>query len=189
AVRIFLARAHALQDALHRPAHAAAPAHEAAHAAMHLDHELARVAGELVQLVDVLRDERMELALALELDQREMAGVRLRVPRGMLQPALPRGFAHLGIVEVVVDVGELLGERILGPHALRPAEVGNARVGGDAGARENDNAPRDFYPAAHLALHQSICILPPPPAPPSGGNGPCGTTIWEAAWRRRSCSS
>jgi hypothetical protein len=31
--------------------------------------------------------------------------------------------------------------------------------------------------------------LPPPPAPPIGGSGPCGTTICEAAWRRISCSS
>jgi len=28
---------------------------------------------------------------------------------------------------------------------------------------------------------QGIWILPPPPAPPIGGSGPCGTTICEAA--------
>jgi hypothetical protein len=60
AFRILFAGAHALEHALHRPAHAAAPAHEAAHAAVHLDDELGRIAGELVQLVDVLRDQRVQ---------------------------------------------------------------------------------------------------------------------------------
>ncbi len=35
---------------------------------MHFDDALAAVAGELVQLVDVLRDERVELAALLQFD-------------------------------------------------------------------------------------------------------------------------
>src|SRR5204862_6289810 len=106
--------------------------------AVHLALDVSGSTGELVQLVDVLRDQRMELPPALELDQRQMTRVGLRLPGGMVEAALPRGSAHLGIGEVVMDVGELLGERILGPHALRSAEVGNAGVGGDAGAGQNN---------------------------------------------------
>src|SRR2546427_5301410 len=65
AVRVFLARAHALEDRLHRPAHAAAPAHEPAHRAVDFDHLPGRIAGDLMQLVDVLRDQHVELARAL----------------------------------------------------------------------------------------------------------------------------
>ena len=70
----------------------------------------------------------------------------LRAPRRARQAVLPRGLAHLGIGQVVVDVGHLLGVRILGPHALRAAEVRNARVGRDAGAGEHDDALGVFDP-------------------------------------------
>ena len=157
-MRVGLAGAHALEHELHRPAHAAAPAHEAAHAAVHLDHELRGVPRELVQLVDVLGDERVELAQPLELDDREVPGIRLRAPRWAREPVLPRCFTHLGIGEVVVDVRHLLGHRIPGPHALRAAEVRDPRVGRDAGAGEHHDAFRIAHPAPHLcfAFHGDI---------------------------------
>mgnify|MGYP002813697550 CR=1 FL=1 len=42
--------------------------------------------------------------------------------------------------QVVADRGHLLRLGVLGPQAPRPAEVGNARVGGDAGAGQHDDA-------------------------------------------------
>jgi len=148
ALRIVLAGAHAIEHLLHRPAHAAAPAHELAHRAVHLDHELRRVAGDLVQLVDVLRDERVQLASLLQSNQSKMTRVGPRRPGGARQPVLPRGSAHLGIGKVVVDVGKLLGERILRPHALRAAEVGDAGIGGNARAGQDDDALRRLDPVS-----------------------------------------
>src|SRR5258706_8825196 len=140
-----------------------------------------------MQLVDVLRDQRVELALFLQLDDREVTGIGFRAPRRARQPVLPRSLTHRGLGEVVMDVRHLLGERIPGPDALRAAEIGNAGIGRDAGARQDDDAPRLANPALDLVpQNQGIWILPPPP---TGGSGPCGTTICEAAWRRISCNS
>ena len=50
-----------------------------------------------------------------------MAGIGPGGPGGTREPVLPRGLAHLGIGQVVVDVGHFLGHRILRPHALRAA--------------------------------------------------------------------
>ena len=46
------------------------------------------------------------------------------------------------IGEVVLDRRLLLGGRVARPHALRAAEVGDARLGRDAGAGEHDDAAR-----------------------------------------------
>ena len=80
AMRIVFAGAHARERLFHRRAPAALPAHDAAHAAVHLDDLLGRLAGALVQLVDVLRDERVQHAAPLERDEGAMAGVRLGRP-------------------------------------------------------------------------------------------------------------
>src|SRR4051812_48593126 len=133
-----------------------------------------------MQLIDVLRDQRVQLAPLLQVDQRKVSRVGLRVPGWAGKPVLPRRFSHPGIGEVVVDVGHLLGDGILRPHALRPAEIRDAGIGGDACAAEHDYAIGAVDPGTDL-LDQGIWIFPVPGAP--------GTTMDEAAWRRRSCSS
>ena len=62
------------------------------------------------------------------------------VHAGECEPALPRALAHLGIGHVVLEGGHLLGLGIARPHALRPAEVRDARLRGDARAGEDDDA-------------------------------------------------
>src|SRR5436190_2342179 len=102
----------------------------------------------LVQPVDVLRHERVQFAAPLELDERAMTGVRPRVPCRMLDSALPRELPHLGIRHVVMDVGKLLGLRVLRPYTLRSAKIGNAGIGGDSRTGEDDDPRRLVYPAA-----------------------------------------
>src|SRR5437879_12772354 len=102
------------------------------------------MSGDLMQLGDVLRDQRVELARALELHQRKMPPVRLRAPCRAAEAVLPGRLAHLRIAEVAMDVRHLLGERIPGPDALRAAEVRDAGVGGDARAGERDDALREI---------------------------------------------
>src|SRR5690606_8489183 len=87
-------------------------------------------------------------AAPLERDQRLVAGIRLRGPGRVLQPASPRGLADLGVGQVVLDRGLLLGSRVARPYALRAAEVGDARLGGDAGAGERHHAVGGVYPLA-----------------------------------------
>ena len=48
------------------------------------------VAGRVVQPVDVLGHERVQVRAALDLGERDVAGVRLRVPHAARQPVLPR---------------------------------------------------------------------------------------------------
>src|SRR5262245_32759959 len=117
-----------------------------------------------------------------------MPCIRLCVPRRTVEPVLPGKLSHLGIGKVVVDVGHLLRERILGPQPLRPAKIRNAGIGGDACAAEDDDALSVIDPASNFVDH-GIWILPPGPMPPVGGRPPCGMTICDAAWRRSSCSS
>jgi hypothetical protein len=64
---------------------------------MHFDDLLRRVSRLLVQAVDVLRDQRVQSSRAFKISQRAMAGVRLSLPRRMIQALLPRKLAHLGI--------------------------------------------------------------------------------------------
>ena len=131
---IVLAGQQAHQRLLHRPLPAAAHAHHLEHRAVHLDHALGRIARLLMQAVDVLRDQRVQLAAPLERDDGLVARVRLRLPRRMHQPRLPRLLAYRRIGHVIADVGELLRLRIARPHALRPATPGlHASNGLDAG--------------------------------------------------------
>ena len=102
-----------------------------------------------MQAVDVLGDERIEDAAPLQGDERAVPGVGLPVVNGHLQPAAPRALAHLGIGDVVLDRGHLLGLRVLRPHALGAAKIRNAGVGRDAGAGEDDDTPRGVDPAAN----------------------------------------
>jgi len=89
-----------------------------------------------MQTVDILRDQRVQLAAALELGQREMSGVR-RQPGRMIETTAPRAPPHVGIGHVVVNVRELLCLRIARPHALRASKIRNARIGRDPCAGEH----------------------------------------------------
>jgi hypothetical protein len=124
--RIDLAGANSLQHVLHRRAPAAAPAHRAAHRAVNLDDPQRRVPGPLVQLIDVLGDQRVQLAALLQFHQRQVATIRARLPRGMRDTAAPRGLAHLRVGQVGLQRRLLLGRRIGGPQAQRAAKIGDA---------------------------------------------------------------
>ena len=84
---------------------------------------LGRGAGALVQLVDVLRDERMQLAAPLERDERAVAGVRLGRPRRRIEPrcarrpSAPRGRRG--------SAGSSTASRRPGSSSTRPAGRGS----------------------------------------------------------------
>src|SRR5262245_51848347 len=160
--RVRLAGAHARQRPLHGRTLAARQADDLVHGAVDLDHPRRRRPRLHVQAVDVLGDERVELAPALERDKSAMAVVRLREPCRRVEPALPRVLAHLGIGDVVLQGRLLLGLGILRPDALRPAEVGNAGIGRDAGAGERHQAPGLFDPAANAIDQRSSSLATAP---------------------------
>ena len=78
-----------------------------------------------------------------------MAGVRFGVPGRVIEALLPGEPAHLGIGHVVMDVRELFGFRIFRPDSLRAAEIRNAGFGGNAGARQGDDARGGRHPGPH----------------------------------------
>ena len=98
--------------------------------------------GLLMEPVDVLGDQRVEPARALQVHQGGVAGVGLGVPHGRREAVLPRAAAHLGIVEIDLEGGHPLGLGVLRPQSLGPAEVGDARIGGDAGSGEGHDPAR-----------------------------------------------
>ena len=87
------------------------------------DHTLGRMAGHLVQLVDVLGDQGVQLAAALELGEREVAAVSdARSTPGGRHGCATRPHGRAGR-QVVLQRRLRLGGRVLRPHALRTAEV------------------------------------------------------------------
>ena len=114
---------------------------------MQLDDELAGASGRVVQTVDVLREERVDARVALELGERAVTRVGLGLPDAALDPVLPRLRPHLWIRQVVLDVCRLLGGRILGPHTVGAAKVGDSRLGRDTSAGEDDDVSRHPQPA------------------------------------------
>ena len=72
-----------------------------------------RLAGALVQLVDVLGDERVQLAAPLELDERAVAGVRLGASTPANRGASARRPCAPRVGEIVLDRRLLLGGGIL----------------------------------------------------------------------------
>ena len=77
----------------------------------------------------------------LESDQRAMAVVGLAFgPHPAVDVALPRPLSGLRVADVGLDRGGFLGAGILGPDAVRPAEIGDARVGRDARSRQYADA-------------------------------------------------
>jgi hypothetical protein len=107
---------------------------------MDLDDPVRRRAGEAMEAVDVLRDQGVQRAAPLEVDQGAVPGVRIALARERLRAAAPGAYAHVPIGHVVLQRRHLLGAGVFRPHALRTAEVRNPRVGGDAGAGEHDDA-------------------------------------------------
>ncbi len=102
---------------------------------MELDDPFLRVPGQVMQPVDVLRDETVELAPPFELDERTVRGVRFGVPERLeafqlLVPVLgPRGLGRHEVL-VVHGIARL-------PDSLRAAEVRDPGARGDAGAGEH----------------------------------------------------
>ena len=90
-------------------------------------------AGLLVQAVDVLGDQAGQPALAFEVDQGEVARVRLGGPRRRGQAELPGLDPDRAGGDVLVDVEHRLRGRVLRPQPLRAAEVGDPGRGGDPG--------------------------------------------------------
>ncbi len=83
------------------------------------------------------------LGLLLELGERDVAGVGLTREQLAAGAVAPHVAAMVGILHVVLDVGLALGRGVLGPDALRPAEVGDARLGGDPRAGEHHDLVGD----------------------------------------------
>src|SRR5262249_13556595 len=83
-----------------------------------------------------------------------MPRVGPRVPRRMREPRLPRRLANLRIRHVVMDVGELLRERIPRPYALRAAEIRDAGFGRNTRAGQCDDAFRVIDPGAYAGQHR-----------------------------------
>src|SRR2546426_6820152 len=108
-----------------------------------------------MEAVDVLGDQRVERAAPLEGGERQMPGVGLGLPRGRLEPTPPGARADVGVGEIVLERRELFGAGVPGPHALRPAEIGDAGVGGDSGARQRHDAFGLVDPAADGLDHLS----------------------------------
>ncbi len=107
---------------------------------MELDDALVRDAGGLVQTVDILRDHGSDCAAADQLGDGAVTPVGGRGAKSLLhREAPPPGFAPrlLG--------GEKIREvdrRHAGPDPAGAAEIGNARLGADAGSGKDDSAAR-----------------------------------------------
>ena len=142
--RVLLAGPDPVEGGLDRAASTARQARRLVDRAVHLDHLVRVGAGGLVQAVDVLGDQRVQHAPALELEQGLVAGVRRAavLQPGRAGPARRAGRTS-GSRDVELDVRRLLGLRVLRPDALRAPEVGDAAVGRDAGPGEHaDRSPR-----------------------------------------------
>ena len=99
----------------------------------------------VVEPIDVLRDESVQPAAALQVHQRAVSGVGLGVEERRRETVLPRSPPHLRVPHVDVDRRPLLCVGVLRPHTLGAPEVGDARVGRDAGAGQHDDAPRPLH--------------------------------------------
>ena len=108
--------------------------------AVQFDDIVRRDAGVLMQIVDILRDQRRNLAGAVEPGERAMAAARFRLGETLLHDeAPPPGLvAHLAAGHEFVERDRL----VLGPQAAGRAEIRNAAFGGDAGAGERHDGAR-----------------------------------------------
>ena len=74
---------------MHWSAVATRHAHDVMHRAVNLDDLAARIAGPLMQAVDVLSNQRVQLAARFEIHQSTMAGIGNRLPCRMCEALLP----------------------------------------------------------------------------------------------------
>ena len=133
--------------------------------AVELDQTAVRSAGELVQAVDILRDQAEQLTALFEFAYRLMADVGLdgfeKLVGGFLElPVLhPRGFAG----EKILEQHRL----VFCPDAAGAAEVGHAGFGADAGAGEKNQLLRLTHSGGKFfELHERVTrpvILPQGP--------------------------
>ena len=138
-----------------------------------MDLEEPPLAGDAMQVVDVLRDGGAEDAQLLELDQRQMPGVRVappasvvhssRIGPGGIEPLLPRPARVTQ--EALVAVERRLA--VLRPEAARTAERRDAALHRQPGAGQRDRVPcRDETRSGSLerlardAVHAGY-VLPP----------------------------
>ena len=106
-------------------------------ASVQLEHDVRARPGALVQAVEVLRADRVEQPGPLELDQAAVRGGRPSAPHRAVAPHLPGAPADLRVGQVRTPLEQLRGQRVARPHALRPAEVGDARVRRDPRAGQD----------------------------------------------------
>lgn len=109
-------------------------------------------AGEAMEPIDVLRHDRADFSRALQPHDGVMHRVRFRITKSIapLEFVIPMLAARLFRRHEILVVNRLPFR----PDAARSAEIGNAAAGRDAGARENENAPRaaQVIGQSHLAL-------------------------------------
>jgi hypothetical protein len=118
------------------------PPHAAHAGTSTLDDRLRRQTRPLVEIVDVLRDAAVEPPEPVQLGQGEVGGIRRRRPDEGVRDASQRPVPASTLVTAdEIPVGELAGIEAA-PHAAGAAEVRDAGLGADAGAREGDGAPR-----------------------------------------------
>jgi hypothetical protein len=115
-------------------------ADDAVQGAMELEDALVAGAGGLVEPIDVLGRDRTQPLGPLERDECAMPGTRFGRPRGMMHAFLPGPGPDRRISQVSIDREEGLRRGILGPHALRTAEVRDARLRADARTRQHGHA-------------------------------------------------
>ena len=144
--RIFFAGADTFESVRHRALPSAVETDDGVHRSMNFDHAFRRIAGSLMESVNILCDQRVEFPRRSS-STSAVPCIGLCLPRGGVQPRLPRRFPHLAIRNVVTNVGHLFGCRVLSPHALRSTKVRNAGVGRDARACQDNHAFGGIYPA------------------------------------------
>ena len=139
--RILFAPPDAVQDVGHGCAGTTGEAGDEAHGPVDLDHLVGVVPRRLVQPVDVLGDQRVEGAEPFQGDECLVPGVGQRRPCRRVEAVPPGPAADIGVGHIDVESRELLRFRVFRPDSRRAAEVGDPRVGGDPGPREDDDPP------------------------------------------------
>ncbi len=117
-----------------------------------------------MQTVDVLGDNRRDLAAPHQRVDRAVAAIGL----GRLEDVLHREAAPPGFAARLLRGEELveINRRHLRPDAARAAEIGNARLGADAGAGKDDDALRLGDQAGErgnsgIVAHRATLAKPP----------------------------
>ncbi len=157
--RVRLTGGDPLQRGAHRAGRAAVQTHRVEDRPVQLQHPVPVQARALVQLVDVLGQQRAQPAGAVEVDESAVSGVGFGAPGRVLGAAAPGLLADPRIGDVAVDVAEPLGGRVLGPHPVRAPEVRDA--GGRRHSRTGEGgdpartAEQFAGPSPVLAVHAS----------------------------------